>query len=501
MSTLAAAFLGYTIAIGLLGLVSSRFSRATKADFLIADRGLGAWVAGLSAAASAESGWVTLGLVGFAFNTGIAAFWVVPGTVAAFVFNWFVLAPRLRKQASQCQAITVTDVLVSPNHAELSCDQPAGRSGGNDSRDTAVLLIRLVSIAVIVTMLVAYCAAQFNAAGKMFSTTFRWDYSSGVIVGAGFVLAYTLVGGFRAVAWTDVAQSIVMILTVVVVPIVVIMHNGGLAACWQQLAAMDGGGSLTDPVAGKSGAALLAFLALWLGIPLGNHGQPHVLLRMMAAKDDTAIRRAGIISSMWVLVLFSGAVLLGISARVHFGLLDDPERALPMLATDATIIPGLVGGFILAAILAAICSTADSQLLVAASSISHDLITQVFRYQLSLRQTQIIDRCAVVLVGLLAVLIATWDVRSVFTFVLDYGWAGLGAGFGPALIMRLLVKRTTSWGILFGMIIGVAVAVVWRAMFPELHRQVYCLVPAFFTSLIVIAVVSRLTVSRLTHRE
>ncbi len=259
-------------------------------------------------------------------------------------------------------------------------------------------------------------------------------------------------------AWTDVAQAVVMITTVVVVPCVVIAHHGGPVACWQKLAAMTDGSSLTHPLAQRSGAALIGFLTLWLGIPLGNSGQPHVMLRMMAAKDDLAVRRAGVICSIWVLVLFSGAVLLGIAARIHFGTLADPEQALPRLATETAILPGAIGGFILAAILAAICSTADSQLLVAASAVSHDLVNRVWRIDLGLRQTKILDRLAVVAVAGIAVWIAMRDRRSVFTFVLDYGWAGLGAGFGPALIMRLLYKKTSAWGIIAGMVVGVVVA-------------------------------------------
>lgn len=470
--TLILAFIVYTLAIGLLGLWSARFSSSSRADFLVADRGLGAWVAGLSSAASAESGWVTLGLVGYAFTTGVAALWVVPGTVLAFAFNWFVLAPRLRRQAGNCEAITLTDVLVSTY------------------RGSVVTAIRLVSIMVILAMLVAYCAAQFSAAGKMFSATFGWSYVNSVLVGAGFVLVYTLVGGFRAVAWTDVAQAIVMIVTMTVVPCAVIAFHGGLENCWQKLAVMPEGAALTHPLANKSGAALVGFLALWIGVPLGNTGQPHVILRMMATRDDRAIRRAGVISTVWVFFLFCGAVILGIAARVHFGSLDDPEQALPLLAQDSQVIPGLVGGLILAAILAAICSTADSQLLVAASSISHDAIQRTFGFQLGLRQTKVLDRIAVIAVGVTAVAIALLDVRSIFSFVLDYGWAGLGASFGPALTMRLLSKRTTGLGILLGMIVGVSVAVIWRAWRPEWHQQVYCLIPAFVASLLTIGLVS-----------
>ena len=472
ISAVAASFVVYTLIIASVGFVSTRYSKATTADFLVADRGLGAWVAGLSAAASAESGWVTLGLVGFAFQTGIAAFWVVPGTVAAFLFNWFVLAPRLRRHAAQHNCLTLPDVLASTFDGRIA------------------KAIRSVAAVIILVMLVAYAAAQFNAAGKMFSASFGWSYVSSVFVGVAFVFVYTLVGGFRAVAWTDVLQSIVMLATVVIVPLMLVHLHGGWSDCWEQLSVEDN--KLTHPTAGKGGAALIGFFALWFGIPLGNPGQPHVLLRMMAAKDDKAIYRAGVISSLWVTVVFSGAVLLGIMARIHFGALEDPENALPHLARDGSLFPGFVGGLILAGIFAAICSTADSQLLVAASAVSHDVCEKLCGWKLQPRRSVMLDRASVVCVTAIAALIALQEVRSVFRFVLDYGWAGLGAGFGPALIMCLLRTKTSARAILAGMIVGVAIAVVWRAGFPEWNQQVYCLVPAFFGSLLTIISVDRL---------
>ena len=266
--------------------------------------------------------------------------------------------------------------------------------------------------------------------------------------------------------------------------------HGGWSACWQQLSA-DSNAALTHPTAGKGGAALVGFFALWFGIPLGNPGQPHVLLRMMAAKDDQAVFRAGIISTLWVLLLFSGAVLLGIMARIHFGFLDDPEHSLPRLAQDGSLFPGFIGGFVLAGIFAAICSTADSQLLVAASAVSHDFGEKLCGWKLDSHRSVMLNRAAVICVTHIAATIALQEARSVFRFVLDYGWAGLGAGFGPALIMRLLGKHTTAAGILAGMMVGVAVAVVWRACLPEWNQQVYCLVPAFFASLVAIVGVSK----------
>lgn len=468
-----AGFLICTATVAVVGLSSTACARRTESDFLLADRGLGAWVAGLSSAASAESGWVTLGLVGFAFSHGVAAYWVIPGTVAAFAFNWFVLAPRLRTAAEQTGALTITDVLV------------------RNVRGPAAVVIRGVSIGILLSMLTAYAAAQFNSAGKLFAASFGWSWTAGVLAGAAIVLAYTISGGFRAIAWTDVLQAALMIFVMTGVPALLIHRGGGLHAVWQTLQQLEPDERLTRGFGGRSGAGLVGFLTLWLGIPLGNPGQPHVIVRLMAVRDRRAILRGGVISTVWVMILFSGAVTLGLAARVHFGDLSDPEQALPLLAADAAFLPGLLGGVILAAIFAAICSTADSQLLVAASAISHDL--RAFRS----RQTEtgtypvILDRAAVLGVGSVAVAVALSDMRSVFDFVLAYGWAGLGAGFGPALIFVLLDPRVTGAGVAGGMIAGVSTAVAWRLWLPEWNAVIYNLIPGFVAATLVILLTRR----------
>ena len=467
MSTLAISFLIYTMGILAVGLYSARFARRTSSDFFLADRGLSGWVAALSSSASAESGWVTLGLVGTAFSIGVGALWIVPGTVAAFIFNWTVLAPRLRQESRQHHNLTIPDILAHPY---------AG---------VQRTIIRLLSVLIILTMLTAYVAAQLNAAGKTFEGTFDWSYTAGVLCGAGIVIGYTITGGFRAVAWTDVLQALLMVSAVLILPAVLIIHIGGVEEMFAELTAQDP--NLTDGFAGKAGLSLVGFLAVWLGIPLGNPGQPHLLLRLMAVRDEAAIRRGAIISTVWVFLLFSGAVLLGIAARAVYGTLADPEQALLIAASD--FLPGAMAGMMIAAVLAAIASTADSQLLLAASSVSHDIAVALLRIRASARTRLVTDRAAVLLIGTIATGIALGEVRAVFDFVL-YAWAGLGAGFGPALILRLVWKPTTGWGVVAGMGVGVTTAVIWRI---TLHNQLYELVPAFFLSFMAVIGVSLLT--------
>jgi sodium/proline symporter len=466
MTATTLSFWVYTLLIMSIGVYSARYGRTSSADFFLAGRGIGAWVAALSSSASAESGWVTLGLVGMAFQTGLGALWIVPGTLLAFLFNWLVIANRLRHLSRHQNAITIPDVLV----AKFS-----GKSA---------VIIRLLAMLIILSMLSTYVAAQFNAAGKMFNSLLDWPYQQGVIAGTAIVLVYTVSGGFRAVAWTDVVQALFMIGAMLVLPIVLLVEIGGVDAFWQQLNAQEAASTLTDPMANKTGMALIGFLAVWLGIPLGYSGQPHVLVRFMAIRDVTAVRRGAIISTIWVFLLFTGAVMLGVLARAYYGSLEDPEMVLPLVATG--LLPDVIAGFMIAAVLAAICSTADSQLLVSASAISHDLYVQLLGHNPDSRIIVLFNRLAVLMIGLSGMFVALGEVRVIFDFVL-YAWAGLGAAFGPAVILILFWRRTSATGVIAGMAVGIITVVVWRE---TLHDYLYELIPAFMLAFITIIIAS-----------
>jgi sodium/proline symporter len=344
--------------------------------------------------------------------------------------------------------------------------------------------IRLAAVVIILAMLTSYVAAQLAAAGKAFVETFAWDYRMGVVTGAAIVLIYTMIGGFRAVAWTDVLQAALMISAVTLLPIVMVADVGGPAVMWHRMQAIE---PLTDAWGGRTGLVLLGFMSVWIGVPLGYPGQPHVLMRLMAAKDETALRRAAVISSVWVCVLFLGAISVGIAARVIFPELPDPERSLPHAALH--YLPAPLAGMVVAAIVAAICSTADSQLLVCASALAHDTYVKLFRRQLDQCVLSRINRFGVLLIGVVAALIAAQEVRIIFKFVL-VAWDGLGAAFGPALILKLLWPRTTGRGVLAGILVGFAVAIIWRQ---TLHAQLYTLIPAFTISLLTVVIVSAVT--------
>jgi Na+/proline symporter len=241
---------------------------------------------------------------------------------------------------------------------------------------------------------------------------------------------------------------------------------------------------------GNAGFALLGFVVGLLGIGLGYPGQPHILSRFMAAKDSAAVKKGGVIAFIWFIIVYLGAIFFGVLARAHFGTLGDPEQALPLACGQ--LLPAIIGGFVIAAIVSAICSTADSQLIVVSSTLSRDVFgrgkdaraTDGTRYQMT-------DRLTLIVLGLIAVVFALTENRVIFTFVL-YAWGVLGAAFGPLIILGLLWKRTNKAGAIAGMLVGSIVAVVWKEI-DYLSSALYELVPAFILAFVAIVVVSLLS--------
>ena len=455
----------YTLAIVLVGLWAAKIASRSSKDYLIAGKGLGAWVASISASASSESGWVTLGLVGEAFTVGLGAIWVIPGCLMGYLFNWLFLARRIQKYSSENDVLTIPDIIASrfPDRANT---------------------LRMISVVVIAIMMTTYVSAQLNAAGKAFSAVFGTSYMFSVLVGAFIVLAYTISGGFRAVAWTDLVQGLLMVTALVFLPIIVIVKLGGFGPMFSKLAALDtesGASLLMTAAGGKIGLLGLGFIIGQLGIGFGYPGQPHVLIRFMAAKDQQSLKKGAAIAMTWGTLVFTGAVFLGLACRALFVSLPDAEQALPIISIQ--LLPGVFAGMMLAAVLAAICSTADSQLIVASSAISHDVYVHRKGKDLPPRHAVTIDRLWVAVIGLLAVIIALTENRVIFDYVL-FSWAGLGAAFAPVFILSFLWKKATSEGAIAGTIVGFLTVVVWMNV-PGLKGMVYELVPGFILALVV----------------
>jgi len=468
---LAASFIVYTVGIISVGIYSTKRRKQTKDDFILANRELGPWVSALSASASAESGWVMLGLVGEAYLFGMSAFWIVPGIAAGYLFNWFVIAERLRKSTLESSAVTLPQFI-------------SHRFGVNSTA------LRIVSVIIITAAMLGYVAAQMNAAGKAFDAVFDLPYWLGVLIGAAVIMAYTITGGFRAVCWTDVIQATFMIIALIGMPIITLFKVGGYANFVSIAHTVDS--NLLTFSGGKLGFALFGFVVGLLGIGLGYPGQPHILARFMAVKDSESVKQGGMIAITWMILVYLGAILFGIFSHIYFGTLADPEQALPLAVGE--FLPPMLGGFVVAAIVSAICSTADSQLIVVSSTISRDVLPFIGKAKNAgnrFERTQRLDRLVLLILGLLSVVFALSENRVIFEFVL-YAWSALGASFGPVVILGLLWKRTTKAGAIAGMLTGSIVTVVWKNV-PVLKAALYELVPAFVLAFAAVYIVSVLT--------
>lgn len=408
----------YKVALLGIGIVAQRRTSGAG-DFFLGGRSLGPWVAGLSASASSSSAWSLLGVSGFAYAKGISALWLFPACVGGFWLNWYVLAPALRRRSLKDGALTVTEMLAGPREA------PGSR------------LIRRVSTAIVLVSLMAYVASQFQGAGKTFAETFAMPMTEAVLLGSAVVVVYTMLGGFLAVSLTDTLQGFVMALASVILPVAALVSIGGPGALIDALAAVPtpGFNSLTQ---GMPTAAAFGFVFGLLGIGLGYPGQPHVVNRFMAVRDERALRQARLIAMGWAVVLYSGMIVLGLCARSLLPALGDGEVAF--VAAARHLLPPVVAGVVLASVLSAIMSTADSQLLVAASAVVHDLPDQADE-----DPARMVKRSRIVVLALSAVAVVAALVgdKSIFDKVL-FAWTAMGAAFGPVLLVHVL-QGSVRW--------------------------------------------------------
>ncbi|OQX52033.1 MAG: symporter [Candidatus Cloacimonas sp. 4484_209] len=453
-----------------VGMYATRFTK-TMDDFFLAGRKLGSLVTSISSVASSESGWVVLGLVGVAYKEGLSAVWIAPGCLLGYLVNWYFLASRLRKVSKSMHSLTIPDFL-------------------EDKFKDVSHTIRYISVIIIFFSMMGYVGAQFNAAGKAFDAVFHIKYINGVLLGASITIIYTLFGGFRAVSWTDVLQGLMMVFGLVFLPILSIIHIGGFSNLFHKLYQIDP--ALLTLTGKNVGFALVGMVIGYLGIGLGYPGQPHVVTRYMAANSEDVLKKARLIAITWGIFTYYGAIFLGLSGRVIIPHLTDPEYTFPNIALK--LLSPILAGVMLAAILSAIRSTADSQLLVAASAIARDIYQKIFRTNPPEKKLVLISRLTVLVLGLLSMLLAMTKSRVVFWFVL-FAWSGLGASFGPLILLSLYWKGITKWGAVAGMIVGFLTTIVWKLTNLS-DKIIYELVPAF-----IFAALSIIIVSLLTRRE
>ncbi len=465
MSPVVAGFLVYFAATVAVGFAAVRRNRSLD-SYLLADRKLGPWVAAFSERASGESAWLLIGLPGLAFVSGMSAFWVTVGCCAGIAFSWFAVARRLREETERHDALTLADYFES--------------RFGDRSRS-----LRLAATAIILFFFTFYIAAQFLAAGKVLNYYLGVTPLHGMLIGAALVLFYTAAGGLYAVAWTDLFQGVIMLFTLVVLPLAVLREVGGVPGLQERLGGF--GARYLMPLPGDTSWAAISAALGSLGIGLGYMGQPHLVLRFMAISSAGEVRKGRVIAIVWAVLAFTGAVTVGLTGLAHFGPdalgpagpLQDQEQLMPMVARS--FMPEWLAVIMICGAIAAMMSTADSQLLASASAVSEDVYRRLLRPDADQKRLLLVSRGAALLVGLVAFLLAWRADTLVYSLVL-YAWAGLGAAFGPPLLLSLWWRRTSRAGVLAGLVTGTVVVLVWYNV-PALKAQLYELIPGFLASL------------------
>ncbi len=469
-----------------VGAYNARKNSSSE-DFYLGGRKMGALVVAMSAEASDMSSWLLMGLPGVAYLTGLAdAFWTAAGLAIGTYLNWLFTSRRLRRYSEKIGAITVPTFFAKRFH---------------DDRN----IITAISAVIIVVFFVPYVASGFAACGKLFNSLFGLDYMTGAILFAIIIVVYTIAGGFTTVATNDLIQSIVMSIALVSIVTFGVSSAGGMDAVMDNAKSLSGYLSFSaihDAVAGTAVpySALSAVSLLAWGI--GYFGMPHILVRFMSIEDENKLVLSRRVASVWVTIAMGVAIFIGIVglAVVKAGAmepLEDSERiiiALTNLLSQHGFLTAVLGGVILAGILAATMSTADSQMLVAASGVSENIVQDFMGKKLTEKQGLLVARGTILVIALIALFMARDPNSSVFGIV-SFAWAGMGAAFAGVMICSLFWKRTTLQGALAGMISGGAMVFIWKYMVRPMGGvlDIYELLPAFLVSLAMIIIVSLVT--------
>ena len=481
----------YMLMMLVIGFIVSNRTK-TSSDFFLGGRKLGPLVTAMSAEASDMSGWLLMGLPAVALMTGLPeATWTAIGLAVGTYLNWLIVAKRIRVYSSKIDAFTLPDFFA--------------KRFGDEKR-----ILTMISALFIIVFFIPYTASGFAACGKLFSSLFGMDYMLAMILSATVIIIYCTLGGFLAASTTDFIQSIVMTIALFVV---VGFGEGllhGFGNVFANIQSLDGylnvfkGFDVASATTSSYGALPVASTLAW---GLGYFGMPHILLRFMAIEDKNKLKLSRRVAASWVVISMAIAIVIGV---VGYGLMKggfvpayaDASSAETIIVDIAKYlskfgyIPALTGGIILAGILASTMSTADSQLLAAASSISQNLVQETFKVKLSPKKSINLARISVIAISIIAIFLARNPNSSVFRIV-SFAWAGFGAAFGPVVLCALFWKRTNIKGAVAGMISGGTMIFIWkfiiRKVFAGTVLDIYELLPAFILGLVVVIVVSLLT--------
>ena len=461
-------FLFYIVAMVVIGLLAYR-ATSNFSDYILGGRRLGSFVTALSAGASDMSGWLLMGLPGAIYLSGLSEMWIAIGLIIGAWLNWLLVAGRLRVHTEvQNNALTLPDYF---------------SNRFNDQKK----ILRIVSAVIILIFFAIYCASGMVAGARLFESMFGMSYSTALWISAIATVSYVFIGGFLAVSWTDTIQAGFMIFALLLTPIVVMLSFSDLTQFTMALEAARP--QAMDVIGDLSFVAIMSLLA-W---GLGYFGQPHILVRFMAADSVKSIPNARRIGMTWMTLCLGGAVAAGFFGIAYFQ--QHPELAGVVSANPETVFMELtkilfnpwVAGIVLAAILAAIMSTLSCQLLVCSSTLTEDFYKSFLRKSASQTELVWVGRIMVLLISILAIYMAGNPDSKVLGLVV-YAWAGFGAAFGPLIILSLFWKRMTLNGALAGMVVGAVMVILWKNVWGD--TGVYEIIPGFICSLIAIVVVS-----------
>ncbi|EFY06278.1 sodium/proline symporter PutP [Succinatimonas hippei] len=467
MFTTTTTFIVYILAMLIIGIVAARMTSSLN-DYVLGGRSLGRVVTALSAGASDMSGWLLMGLPGALFLSGISEAWIAIGLTVGSWCNWKFVAARLRSfTANASDALTLPDYLAS-----RFCDK---------YRITAV-----AAAIIILIFFVVYCASGMVSAARLFEQTFEMDYSNALLIGAVSTIFYVFIGGFLAVSWTDTVQASLMIFALLLTPVIMLMDCGGLEAANELILQQD-----PELSHFLKGMTVVGFLSL-VGWGLGYMGQPHILVRFMAAGSVRGMGDARRISITWMILCLLGAVLIGyygvaFAAKHPEVSVSNPEQIF--IIVTQTLFTPWIAGILLSAILAAIMSTLSCQLLVASTTLTADFYRRWMRPHASQSELVWCGRMMLLLVAVIAYVIAL-DPNSGILKLVSYAWAGFGASFGPSILISLFWRKMTLQGAIAGMVVGAATVIIWEA---GAFFGLYSIVPGFILSSIAIFVISNLT--------
>ena len=483
-----------------IGIVCAKRANKNSEAYFLGGRSLGPWVTAMSAEASDMSGWLLMGLPGVAYWCGLAdAAWTAIGLAVGTYLNWLIVSKRLRRYSIR---------------ANNSITLPEFFSNRFREKKKVIMTVSAVFILIFFTV---YASSCFVTCGKLFSKLFGFDYVPMMIVGAAFVLLYTILGGFLAESVSDFMQAIVMIVALAVIVIISTVAAGGLGSVVENAKSIPGffeffglaspttvkiDGVATQqvlnnaPVFGEAEPYGLLKICSMMAWGLGYFGMPQVLLRFMAIRKEDELKRSRRIAMIWVIISLAVAVFIGIVGRQLYPTThltaSDAENIFITLATSS--LPAILAGFVMAGILAATISSSDSYLLIAASAFAKNIFQGVCRKQASDKQVMTVTRITLLVIALIAIFIAL-DENSVIFKIVSFAWAGFGATFGPIMLFSLFWKRTNRAGAIAGMVGGAAMVFLWKLVISRLGGvfAIYELLPAFIFSALCIVVVSLMT--------